>query len=127
MEINPLFDALESTQAITGFIGAILVLAASHFKDIGLKMNKKKWYYKVLFLFCGYLAGILIHAQYGDVKPFYCASIGGGWIYLASGLLSTASVLTKAENMKRIGKVVMKEIMEMNNEGDQLVPDNPAS
>jgi hypothetical protein len=112
------YEAFSSEQAVAGLIGAILVLSASHFREIGLDLKSKKWYFKILFVVCGYLAGILYYYQDSEARPVYCAVIGGGWIYIATGFLSAASVLSKAQNMKKLGITLIEEIRQMNEDKD---------
>ena len=91
-----------------GLIGAFLILSANSFRDMGLK--GLTWRLRILFLFCGALAGALFHFHYGkEFDIFNCAVVGSGWPYVAVSFQRAAEAFSKG--LRRHAGAAAREFM----------------
>jgi len=95
MTSQKLAEMLTSECAVTGLIGAFLLLAASYFVSVGIRFRQRPLGHSALYLAAGYLAGALIHRSGVEPGTLYCAAIGAGWPYLAISLREGGKVIAK--------------------------------
>ena len=106
--LNEIMTFFLSAGSAGGLIGAFLILAASYFTDVGLRIKSASWIQKIMFLFAGALAGALFHHTQ-EVDMLYCSMLGAGWPYVAVSFTKAATTLKKANALRRIGGAALKE------------------
>ena len=109
MELVP---TLTSECTISALIAAFLVFVASYFKRLDIPIRESKMILRILFVFCGYLIGIVLHISQTSFDSIYCMAIGGGWIYVVLGFKNTAKAFTSAKVLRDVKKVLVESLIE---------------
>jgi hypothetical protein len=94
-----------------GLIGAFLVVSASYFIDVRLRIKEASWGLKILFLFSGGLVGALFHHTKG-AEMLYCVMLGAGWPYVVISFKKAAEALNKGKLLRRAGQAALRAAYE---------------
>jgi len=92
-KLSPIFQFFWTEGSAGGLIGAFLILAASYFINVGIKLREYSLKHQGLFVFAGSVAGSALYYHDKEKGFLFYLIVGAGWPYVALSLKISSEIL----------------------------------